>query len=156
MKGSDKVIASLNARLASEHAAIVQYITHSAMCENWGYERLSKYLKGRAFEEMKHAGMLMDRILFLEGIPVLINVGTVEIGENIVNMFLFDKQREVEAIEGYTESVDTAVEYKDFATRKLVELILEEENAHMNVIESNITQIIQMGIDNYLPIQIGV
>jgi len=156
MKGSEKVIAMLNERLAAEHAGIVQYATHAAMCENWGYSKLSAYIMTRAKEEMKHAGMLLDRILFLEGVPTLINVGNVEIGEDVANMFLNDQKQEFSAITGYTDGVEIAVEAKDFATRKLMELILEEENEHMNVVEANIAQIIQMGIGNYLPVQIEV
>lgn len=154
MKGDPRLIESLNARLASEHAGIVQYITHSAMVENWGYERLTNYIKARAIEEMKHAGMLLDRILFLEGVPTLIKVGTVEIADNVGEMFLFDQKREVEAIVGYTESIDLAEECKDFATRKLLEMIIESENEHENIIEANISQILQSGIENYLPVQI--
>jgi len=100
--------------------------------------------------------MLLDRILFLEGVPTLINVGNVEIGEDVANMFLNDQKQEFSAITGYTDGVEIAVEAKDFATRKLMELILEEENEHMNVVEANIAQIIQMGIGNYLPVQIEV
>ena len=156
MKGDPKVVAMLNTRLASEHAGIVQYITHSAMCENWGYDKLADYIKNRAKEEMKHAGMLLDRILFLEGTPTFVNIGTVEIADNVGEMFLFDQRREVEAISGYTDGVDVAIECKDFTTRKLMEMILEAENDHVNVIEANITQIVQMGIENYLPVQIEV
>lgn len=154
MRGNDKVIAMLNDRLASEHAGIVQYVTHAAMCDNWGYEKLAKYILSRAKEEMKHAGMLLDRILFLEGVPTLINVGNVEIATNVGEMFLFDQKQELAAIIGYTDGVEISVECKDFATRKLMELILDEENNHINIIEGNIAQITQMGIEEYLPVQI--
>lgn len=155
MKGDPKVIAMLNSRLEAEHAGIVQYVTHAAMCENWGYKKLSTYIMNRAKEEMKHAGMLLDRILFLEGTPTLINVGSVAIGENVGEMFINDRSQEMNAIGGYTEAIDVAVECKDYATRKLMELILDDENNHMNVIEGNISQIRQMGIEEYLPVQIG-
>lgn len=154
MKGDPKVIQMLNDRLSAEHAGVVQYVTHAAMCENWGYEKLAKYISNRAREEMKHISMIMDRILFLEGIPTLINIGSVEVGDNVGQMFLNDQIQEKNAITGYTEGVDISVECKDFATRKLMELILEEESNHMNIIEANIAQIVQMGIDNYLPVQI--
>jgi len=154
MKGSVAVIEMLNERLAAEHAGIVQYVTHGAMCVNWGYEKLAKYILGRAKEEMKHAGMLLDRILFLEGIPTLINVGAVEIATDVTGMFLCDQKQEISAIEGYTEAIDIAVQYKDFTTRKLMELILEDENDHENVIESNLQQISDVGLANYLPVNI--
>lgn len=154
MKGSPGVIATLNDRLAAEHAGIVQYISHQAVCENWGYQKLSKYIMGRAKEEMKHVGMLMDRILFLEGVPTLINVGTVEIGSDVGEMFINDQTREAEAIAGYTESIDIAIANKDFATRALLEAILNDESEHINVIEANVSQISMMGLDNYLPVQI--
>jgi bacterioferritin len=156
MKGSQAVIDMLNDRLAAEHAGIVQYVTHSAMCENWGYEKLAKYILNRAKEEMKHAGMVLDRILFLEGVPTLINVGVIEIAEDVTQMFTFDQMQEMSAIAGYTEAIEIAVEYKDFATRKLMELILDDENEHENIIESNLSQISQMGIQNYLPVNIEV
>jgi bacterioferritin len=155
MKGDERVIKTLNNRLAAEHAGIVQYVTHASMVANWGYNKLAEYIMNRAKEEMKHAHQLLERILFLEGVPALIEIGNVEIGENVGEMFLFDQRQELDAIVGYTTSIDIAVECKDFATRKMLEEIIESENAHMNIIESNISQITSIGLENYLPVQIG-
>lgn len=155
MKGDPKIISMLNARLESEHAGIVQYVTHESKCSNWGYSQLAEYILNRAKQEMRHAAMVMDRILFLEGEPTLINVGTVEIGSNVGEIFLLDQKREIEAIEGYTEGVDIAISCKDFATRDLMEKILIEEQSHLNDIESNIVQITNSGIANYLVAKIG-
>ena len=155
MKGSSKVIAKLNELLASEHSAIVQYSVHARMCENWGYSKLVEYITERMNQEREHAQELIDRILFLEGIPLFENIDTVNVGNTVLEMFPNDQTSEITAIEGYTDGIDVAIAEKDFTTRALFEHILGEEQAHLNAIESNITQIIQMGIDNYLPIQIG-
>lgn len=155
MKGHPKIIAMLNLRLSEEHAAIQQYSVHAAMCGNWGYSRLAAYFSDRAKEEIHHANELMGRILFLEGTPDFVDMTTVKIGENVVDMFLADQEAEIAAIAAFTESIDISVTLKDYGTRNLMEHLLTEEDAHLDVIEANISQITQMGIDNYLPVQMG-
>lgn len=154
MKGNPEVIAMLNSRLAEEHTAIVQYVTHAAMCENWGYAKLAGYLNGRAQEEMKHVSMVMDRILFLDGLPNLPALGDVHTGDTVEAMFEMDHAAEVIAIAGYTEGVDVALQFKDYGTRDLMEKLILEEDRHLNDIEAAMAQIAQMGIGNYLPAQI--
>lgn len=154
MKGKPEVIKMLNDRLAEEHTAIQQYTVHAAMCLNWGYTVLSKYMFERAEQEREHAKELIDRILFLDGEPDFSEIGEVEIGKTVEEMFELDKKSELSAIAGYTESVEIAVQFKDFGTRKLMEHIIEEEDKHLNDIESNITQIINAGIQNYLVVKI--
>jgi bacterioferritin len=154
MKGDPEIIAMLNARLADEHAGIVQYVTHAGMLDNWGYARLAAYILDRAKSEMRHAGLVLDRILFLDGTPDLAIIHAVNIGADVEEMFANDQDKELTAIAGYTEGVDLAVKLKDFGTRDLMEKILIEEDDHLNVIEGNITQIGQIGINSYLAVQI--
>lgn len=154
MKGSPEVIAMLNTRLAEEHAAIAQYATHSGVCENWGYKKLAAYIKGRAVQEMKHAGMLLDRILFLEGFPDLINLAPVNVGSSVLEMFPVDKEAELAAIAGYAEGIMLSMKNNDVGTMCLLQCILQDEEKHLDEIEQNIAQITQMGIEEYLPVQI--
>lgn len=155
MRGNPEIITMLNERLAEEHAAVQQYSAHAAMSANWGYKKLTEYLLKRASEEVEHSKELMDRILFLEGTPDVTKMGIVEIGETVSDMFLMDKEAELIAVAGYTELIELANSNKDFGTRKLAEHILEEEENHVNEIESNISQITQAGIGPYLAMQIG-
>jgi bacterioferritin len=155
MKGSPVVIAYLNTLLASEHAAIVQYTTHARMCENWGYGKLVEYITERMNQEKEHAQELMDRILFLDGVPLFEKIDAVNVGSTVLEMFPNDQTSEITAINLYTEGVCIAVVEKDFTTKILLEHILGEEEKHLNDIESNIAQIINSGIDNYLIVQIG-
>lgn len=154
MKVSGEIINMLNARLAEEHAAFVQYTTHSAMCANNGYKKLAAYIKERAEQEREHAQELIDRILFLEGTPIFEIVAPVTVGKDVVEMFPLDQTSEVNAIAGYAEGINLCVANNDFGTRKLLEHILEEEEAHLNAIESNIAQIVNSGIENYLIAQV--
>jgi len=155
MKGHPEIIAMLNTRLSEEHAAVQQYSVHASMCGNWGYSRLAAYFSSKADEERKHTYELMGRILFLDGIPDFVDMTTVKIGATVPEMFLADQEAEIAAIAGYTESIDISVKLKDYATRNLMEHLLIEEDGHLATIEDNIAQITQMGIENYLPIQIG-
>ena len=154
MKVNSSIIAMLNTRLSEEHAAFVQYKTHASMCRNNGYEKLAAYIDGRANEEQGHAQKLIDRILFLEGTPIFEIIAPVTVGKDVVEMFPFDQTSEINAIAGYAEGINLCVANNDFGTRKLLEHILEEEEGHLNVIEENIAQIVNSGIENYLIIQI--
>ena len=155
MKGHPEIIEMLNLRLSEEHAAIQQYSVHAAMCGNWGYSRLTAYFSDRAKEETHHANELMAKILFLDGVPDSVDMTAVKIGETVPEMFLADQEAEIAAIAGYTESIDISVKLKDYATRNLMEHLLTEEIDHLDTLENNIAQITQMGIDNYLSVQIG-
>jgi bacterioferritin len=125
------------------------------MCANWGYGKLVEYLEKRAADEQAHALELIDRILYLEGTPLFSEMATVFVGNEVVDMFPIDKDAELIAIAGYCEAIQIAIENADFGTRKLLEHILEEEEQHLNDIESNMTQITNSGIADYLVIQIG-
>lgn len=154
MKGNEQVIGRLNARLADELAAIVQYIVHSEMCENWGYKRLHKALEARAREEMKHAESLIARILFLEGTPIVNRLGEVHIGPDVEAQHRRDREAEEAAVRAYNEDIRFAVEVGDNGTRALLESILKDEEEHLDWIEAQLDQIRHMGIQDYLAEQV--
>jgi bacterioferritin len=150
MKGNAQIIDSLNARLAEELTAINQYMVHSEMCDNWGYERLHKIIEKRAIDEMKHAEKLIARILFLDGRPIVSNLNKITSGAEVEKMHLNDHAAEADAIKNYNESIKLAVEVGDNGTRELLEKILHEEEDHIDLLEAQLDQIKQMGIQNYL------
>ncbi|WP_243374688.1 bacterioferritin [Geotalea sp. SG265] len=150
MKGSEKVIEHLNARLAEELSAINQYMVHAEMCENWKYARLYKTIEERAIVEMKHAEKLIARILFLEGRPIVSNLNKINIGAEVELMLRNDHAYELEAIHGYNDSIRVAVEEKDNGTRDLLQSILDNEEEHIDWIEAQLDQIQQMGLQQYL------
>ena len=154
MKGNDKIIEHLNLRLAEELTAINQYMVHSEMCDNWGYERLHKLIEKRAIDEMKHAEKLIARILFLEGRPIVSELNKMHIGAEVPKMHENDWSAEEVAIKGYNESIRLAVEVGDNGSRELLEDILEEEEQHIDWLEAQLDQIKQMGSQNYLVEQI--
>ncbi|MGO9621893.1 MAG: bacterioferritin [Desulfobaccales bacterium] len=154
MKGNKKLIDELNKRLAEELTAINQYMVHSEMCENWKYNRLQEVIRKRAIVEMVHAEKLIERILFLEGIPIVSNLNKVHIGDQVPKMHAYDYSAEEMAVRGYNESIRLAVEVGDNGTKELFEMILKEEEGHIDWIEAQLDQIKQIGVENYLQQQI--
>ena len=150
MKGNEQVIEHLNARLSEELTAINQYMVHSEMCDNWGYERLHKAIEKRAIDEMKHAEKLIARILFLEGRPVVSELNKISIGAEVEKQHKNDWAAEEDAIKNYNTSIRLAMELGDNGTKELLEDILREEEDHIDWIEAQLDQIKQMGIQNYL------
>lgn len=155
MKGNDKVIEELNARLAEELTAINQYMVHSELCDNWGYERLHEEIEKRAIAEMKHAEKLIARIVFLEGMPVVSKLNKISIGAAVEDQHKNDWKAEEGAVKGYNATIRLAVEVGDNGTRDLLEEILTDEEGHIDWIEAQLDQIKQMGIQNYLSEQTG-
>ncbi len=155
MKGNEKVIERLNARLSDELAAINQYMVHSEMCADWGYERLHEAIEARAIEEMKHAEKLIARILFLEGVPIVGNLAPIKIGADVEKQHASDRTAEDEAVKAYNEDIRFATGVGDNGTRELLESILTDEEEHLDWVEAQLDQIAQMGIQNYLVEQIG-
>ena len=153
MKGNDKLIKKLNLLLADELTAINQYIVHSEMCANWGYDKLHGEIEKRAIDEMKHAEELIARILFLEGMPVVSVLNKIHIGEDVPKMMENDHAAEMGAIKAYNEAIKLAVEVADNATREFLEGILADEDAHIDDIEENQDQISQLGVPIYLSTQ---
>lgn len=154
MKGDDKLIECLNARLADELAAINQYMVHAEMCENWNYSRLGEVIEKRAIAEMKHAEKLIERILFLEGRPIVSNLSRIDIGAEVPKMHENDRGAEEGAINQYNRAIKLAADLGDNDTKVLLESILKDEIEHIDWIEAQLDQINQVGIQNYLAQQI--
>jgi bacterioferritin len=150
MKGNDQLLAQLNGLLADELTAINQYMVHSEMCDNWGYEQLHKSIEKRAIDEMKHAEKLIARILFLEGLPVVSHLKEIKIGKNVEEQLGSDKGAEAGAVKAYNDAIHLAVKVADNGTRELLESILKDEETHIDWLEAQVDQIRQMGIQNYL------
>ena len=155
MKGNEKLIDTLNSLLADELTAINQYMVHSEMCDNWGYEKLHQHFEKRAIDEMKHAEKLIGRILFLEGTPIVSNLRRINIGADIIKELANDHAAEVDAIKAYNEAIKLAGEVNDFATREILERILEEEDRHIDDIEELQDQIEQMTLSIFLTTQVS-
>ena len=154
MKGNEKIIEQLNALLADELTAISQYMVHSEMCANWGYERLHEAIEKRAIDEMKHAEKLIARILFLEGTPIVSKLKEMHIGAEVEAQLKNDWVAEEGAIKAYNDGIRLAVELGDNGTRALLESILTDEEDHIDWLEAQLDQIKQMGIQDYLGEQI--
>jgi bacterioferritin len=155
MKGNDKIIETLNVQLADELTAVNQYMVHSEMCANWGYEKLHKATEKRAIDEMKHAEKLIARLLFLEGVPIVSNLNKITIGPDVQTQLKNDWNAEAGAIKAYNDAIRLAVEVGDNGTRELFESILKDEEDHIDWLEAQLDQIAQMGIQNYLVEQLG-
>lgn len=150
MKGNAKIIENLNFLLEDELTAINQYIVHSEMCANWGYTRLHKTVEKRAVEEMKHAEKLIGRILFLDGVPLVAGLNKVKVGALVENQLKNDLFAEDHTLKIYNEGIHLATKLTDSGTRELLEGILKEEEQHIDWLEAQLSQIKQMGIQNYL------
>jgi bacterioferritin len=150
MKGNKKLIATLNDLLADELTAISQYMVHSEMCDNWGYEKLHKDIEKQAKDEMHHAEWLIQRILFLEGIPVVNKLNPMKIGKSVVDIVSNDQDAELEAVRAYNSGIALAREVADQATADLLTEILKMEEGHVDWAEIQRAQIEQMGLENYL------
>jgi bacterioferritin len=155
MKGAPKIIETLNSLLADEMTAINQYMVHAEMCESWGYGKLGEAIQKRAINEMKHGEKLIERILFLEGIPVVSELRKMSIGADVPKMFASDHVLEADAIKAYNAAIQLCGDEKDFATRDILEGILNDEDKHIDEIEAIQDQIGQMGLQVFLSTQIG-
>ena len=150
MKGDPKLISALNSLLADELTSINQYMVHAEMCKDWGYEKLHEHFEKRAIDEMKHAEILIGRILFLEGSPIVDNLKKISIGKEVPEQLENDRLAEVEAISAYNAAIKLAGEVNDFATRKILQEILKDEDEHMDEIEELQDQIDHMGLPMFL------
>ena len=154
MKGHDQVIQVLNDVLTAELTAINQYWIHARMCENWGYKRLWEKVRAESLGEMKHADRLVERILYLEGVPNLQKLGKVNVGQTVKEQFRLDLEVEKAAVKALNAGIETARSLGDNGTRELLESILEGEEEHANWLEAQLTLIDQVGEANYLAQQI--
>lgn len=155
MRGNTKIIDVLNDLLADELTAINQYMVHSEMCDNWGYEKLHQADEKRAIDEMKHAEKLIGRILFLEGIPIVSSLKKINIGADVEAQHKNDWDAEHGAIKAYNAAIALAIEVGDNGTRELLDSILNDEEDHIDWLEAQMDQIKQIGIQNYLVEQLG-
>lgn len=154
MKGKEQVIEALNELLADELTAINQYIVHSEMCANWGYQELHEAIEKRAITEMRHAEKLIGRIIFLEGVPIVSKLNPLHIGGDVETQLRNDLASEIGAVKMYNDGIRLAVEQSDNGTRALLEGILHDEEEHVDWLEAQLDQIAQMGIQNYLVEQV--
>ena len=154
MKGDKKIIDILNEVLTSELTAINEYFVHAEMCENWGLERLAKKIRQHSIGEMKHAEALIERVLFLDGVPNVQRLGKINIGENVAEQFRVDLALELDAIQRLNAGIATCREVEDNNSRHLLEEILADEEEHIDWIEAQTALIEQVGIQNYLAAQI--
>ena len=154
MKGDPKVIEALNLILTGELTAINQYFLHARMLKNWGYERIGNIVHKESIDEMKHAQALTDRVLFLEGIPNLQKLGKLNIGETVPEQFEADLKLEHEAMTNLKAAIKICFEATDHTTRELFEHILEDEEKHVDWLETQLGLIKDLGKEVYLAQQI--
>jgi len=152
MKGNPKVIEQLNRALREELTAINQYFVHAEMCENWGYDRLSKCIKKQSIDEMKHAESLIERIFFLDGTPSMEPLA-LSVGQNVKAMIESDLKLELGAVVLYNEAVRIAADEKDNGSRDLFVKLLKDEEEHVDWLEAQLHQIAEIGYERYLTTQ---
>ena len=150
MKGSKKLLLVLNSLLADELTAINQYMVHSEICENWGYNKLHMAIRKQAMDEMHHAEWLMERIIFLDGAPTVSKLNIIKIGKTVSEMISNDDKDELEAVHAYNEAIKLAREVDDQGSVDLLTKILKMEEGHVDWAEIQQAQIEQMGMENYL------
>jgi bacterioferritin len=155
VKGDMELIKVLNELLAHELSVVNQYMVHSEMSADWGYEKLHKHFEERAIGEMKHAEILIGRILFLDGIPIVSKLNDIHIGSDVSKQLDNDHQAEESAIADYNAAIKLAGEKNDFATREILESILRDEDNHIDGIEELQDQISHMTLPLFLTTQVG-
>jgi bacterioferritin len=153
MRGDKKVIEFLNEALKNELTAINQYFLHYRMLDNWGLKKLAKFEYGESIDEMKHADKLAERILFLDGLPNFQHLGRLRIGENVEELLKADLELEEEAIPLLRDAIAHCESVRDYVSRDLFAHILDNEEHHVDMLETQFELIRQMGLQNYIQLQ---
>jgi bacterioferritin len=154
MRGNPKVLAELNKALREELTAINQYFLHAEMCENWKYHRLANYIKKQSIGEMKHAEVLIERILFLDGSPTMQPL-ELKVSKTVKGMLESDLALEVSAVKQYNDAVEIATNLGDNGSRDLLVELLKDEESHVDWLEAQLHQINELGYEQYLAQQMG-
>ncbi len=154
MKGDAKVIDLLNEILTGELTAVNQYFLHAKMCQNWGYKKLYEHIRHESIDEMKHADKLIERVLYLEGLPNLQRLGKLNIGQSVVEMLKNDLAVETVAIPLLNRSIETCRQVGDNGSEHLLKEILVSEEEHVDWLEAQLELVKQVGEANYLAQQI--
>ena len=154
MRGNEEVLKLLNEVLKAELTAINQYFLHAKMCENWGYQRLAALARKESIEEMNHADILMQRILFLEGVPNMTELFPIKVGPDVKTQLENDLALEMDAVPRLNEAIKTATQVGDNASRELFEKILLDEEHHIDYLEGQLHIVEEVGIESYLAQQI--
>jgi bacterioferritin len=155
MQGNPKVIEVLNQGLTIELTAINQYFCQSKLCKNWGYHKLAKKHYAEALGEMKHAEQLIDRIIFLEGIPEIARYDVIRVGTDVKEQFENDLALEKHGVDHYNQAIDVCAGLKDAGSRELLEHILVDSEEHVDWLETQLDLIAALGLQNYLAEQMG-
>lgn len=155
MKGNDQVIEALNAGLTIELTAINQYFVQAKMCKNWGLYKLGAKHYEESIGEMKHADMLIDRILFLEGVPEIARYDVIRVGTDVKEQFQYDLALESRGVQAYNAAIDLCVKVQDAGSRDMLEQILVQSEEHVDWLETQLGLIEQVGLQNYLQSQMG-
>ena len=154
MKGKPEVIEALAKMLKEELGAISEYFIHAEMCENWGYDKLSQHTKKESINEMKHAEKLIERILFLEGTPNLNDMPKLNVGKDVKSQFQNDLALEKNAVAEYNAAIATCRKAGDHASAEILQVILADEEEHVEFLEDQLSLIENLGIQNYLAQQV--
>lgn len=153
-KPDQTIVNALNEILTAELTAINQYFLHAKMCGDWGYSKLHTYIRHESIDEMKHAEQLIERILYLNGVPNVQRMGKVRIGETVPEQLALDLELELLAVPRLNKAIELVRDAGDNGTRALLEEILTSEEEHIDWLEAQHTLIEQMGLENYLAQQI--
>lgn len=155
MKGNDQIIEALNRALTIELTAINQYFCQAKMCQNWGLKKLGAKHYEESIGEMKHAEKLIDRILFLEGVPEIARYDVIRVGTDVKEQFENDLKLEMGGATHYNAAIDLCIQLKDNGTREILDGILTESEEHVDWLETQLHLISQVGLQNYLQSQMG-
>ncbi len=154
VKGNPQIIDLLNEVLTNELTSVNQYYLHARICENWGYERLWKKIRAESIDEMKHADQLIERILYLEGLPNLQKLDKINVGESVAEQLRLDLEVEKNAIQMLNRGIELGRKLGDNGSADLLEDMLEDEEEHANWLEAQLSMIAQMGVEHYLAQQV--